>query len=354
MEDLFDTYDTPEEEVWGSDDYDQLKRDYKYHPRTSTESLRWLARFTAVYDSPYLSDHLEEASKWWADGLNYKADREQLQFAINQTTMPAEVENSDGTINGSITYYESTLPYFEELTDENLDDFDASGDWSKYEEHGIYHMERTGANASLESVTNELINSTKDAALREWRTAHPPSQQTRQAALELRGNRFKQHMERQAQRLRWRGMEEYDAVAKADDKLREGLKRRRDTSGAKPLPNIDNLRVTFDVRDGVLVRRASGKPTPSTKVKILGENYATARIAYAVTHGVDPADKMVRNGVATNYRKASGHVRRDDVGKWEAMVHIDKETITVGTYRSDRQAKEACRLYLASLDMGIL
>lgn len=352
MEDLFDTYDTPEEEVWGSDDYDQLKRDYKYHPRTSTESLRWLARFTAVYDSPYLSDHLEEASKWWADGLNYKPDLEQLQFAINQTGMPAELENERGELQHSSHHYERTnedYDYF--LSGSEWDD--EGGSWSKYEEHGLYHMLNYDENTSLERIVRKTFKDTKDMELREWLGAYEGTAEVREWAMNIRGAHFrKNHSERQ-EKARWRGMEEYEAVAKADEKLREGLTRRKDTSGAKPLPNIDNLRVTFDVRDGVLVRRSLNKPVTGRQVKILGEKYMTDRIAYAVINGMDPADKMVRDGVATNYRKAAGHVCRDGM-LWKAVVKLDGEAVTVGTYRSDRQAKEACRLYLASLDMGIL
>lgn len=363
MEDLFESYDGQ------SIDFGQLKKDTRNHPRTSTASLRQYARYMAATPEDkriksevksWLKDPHKRApnkAQYWPESSAWA--HEQLMDALlwmstHRSELPREIENEDGTINGSVTFHETTMEYYDDLIDDNSEDFDGSGDWSKYEEHGMYHMERSGAYATLTTVTNELIASTKDLKLREWRRANPTSRHTREAALELRGKRYQSHAERQAKRLQWRGMEEYDAVAKADEKLREGLKRKPTTSGAKPLPNIDNLRVTFGVCDGVLVRRSLGRPVVGKKVKVLGQVYATDRIAYAVEHGSDPADKIVRNGVATNYRKAEGHVRQNDSLRWESLVYIDREAITVGTYRSERQAKEACRLYLASLDMGIL
>ena len=39
---------------------------------------------------------------------------------------------------------------------------------------------------------------------------------------------------------------------------------------------------------------------------------------------------------------------------FDARFQIGTDVVTVGEYKSETQAQEACRLYLKSLDMGLL
>jgi hypothetical protein len=63
---------------------------------------------------------------------------------------------------------------------------------------------------------------------------------------------------------------------------------------------------------------------------------------------------MVIDGDATSYRNASGFVTARIDGYFDAEVKLAGTTVNIGEYKSEAQAQEACRLYLKSLDMGLL
>ena len=173
--------------------------------------------------------------------------------------------------------------------------------------------------------------------------------------MDVRGKRYQKHAEAQATRLRWRGMEEWDAVGKADDKLREGVARKSSDSNAKPLPCLESLREQFHVEDGVLMRTKLDRPVTGKQVEINKTKYVTSRIVFALTTGQDPGSLMVIDGDATQYRNAKGTAYARDDGMFDAMVKFGANVVvTVGEYKSETQAQEACRLYLKSLDMGLL
>lgn len=153
-------------------------------------------------------------------------------------------------------------------------------------------------------------------------------------------------------------MEEWDAVAKADERLAQGLKRKAITSNAKPLPELSRLRELYDVRDGQLVHKRLNRVVTGRRVNVDGQLYVPSRIAFAIETGKDPADKVVVGGVATNLSRATGGA--DYVGvvggedKWRSRVEVGGESITVGRYDSEDTALKAAQLYIKSLDWGLV
>ena len=377
---------------WMKDPYRRAPNKAQYWPKPNTRARRDLDELRS-----WLLSHSVEIGGMNADGTAYV-------FPIR---IPSELETEDGKQNGSRNYFElneagirnadkdatanakrgSTAGAYDDLRTfrihEQAWDEDEDEVLSKYEAHGLFHVERLGANESLERVA---VGLSTDAELPvhegtdyspkyvpfeghieyDGRPMTQPVDRTPTevlpyygldavycSALRKRGERYRKLAERQAKRLRWRGMEEYDAVEKANEKLREGVARSKDSSNAKPLPDIGRLHELFRLQGSDLINRRLGRVVTGRKVKVEGQLYQTSRIAYALATGEDPADKMVRNGTASHYRKAEGHAAQRGDGNWDALVWLGKDRVTIGEYQTEEQAKEACRLYLKSLDMGL-
>lgn len=324
-------------------DASQIKRDDFNHARESHAGLKQLAHATlnplrstdaerralrALKDpyrrvkrvnssypkgSAYVSENLAEALLW---------------LSCNRSELPPEIEREDGRLNSA------RREFNESNYGMDVCDID-SVNQSTFERMGQYYVGDMGCYAPIDMV--EASESHSDYF----------------RLLAKRGESFKRYQKKRQLALRWRGMEEYDAVEKANEKLREGVARSRDSSNAKPLPDIGRLHELFRVQGSDLINRRLGRVVTGRKVKIEGKLYPTHRVAYAIATGEDPADKMVRNGNATHYRKAEGWTSERPDGNWDARIQLGKDDITVGEYRTEEQAKEACRLYLKSLDMGL-
>lgn len=328
-----------------------LKKDNWFHPRTSYESLRRFAgtmaatpvdtvkrkaREKALRDpykrapnkamywpkpSPYVQQRLDETRSW---------------LLTHSGELPCELENEKGQLSQGRQYFETGTYLIENKA------FDGGGDVvSKYETHGRFHVERNRCNEPLLAIATHL-----DPEAPTERAAHL-------SALQVRGARFAKYAEARAARLRWRGMEEYNAVEKANEKLREGLKRTASESNAKPLPSLESLREQFHVEDGTLMRTKPDRPVTGRKVKIGQQLYAPSRIVFALTTGEDPGSLMVIHGEATQYRNAKGTAVARSDGNYDAEVMLGGKVVNIGEYKCEAQAEEACRLYLKSLAMGL-
>jgi hypothetical protein len=341
-----------DEETGSREGAADLKKDNWFHPRTSYESLRRFAgtmaatpedkvkrkaREKALRDpykrapnkamywpkpSPYVQQRLDETRSW---------------LLTHSTELPCELENEKGQLSQGRQYFEASQPDIEVGFEDDGDNV------SKYEAHGRFHVERNGYNESLLAVSSRINPSA------------PTELPAYLAGLAVRGERYRKYAEAQAARLRWRGMEEWDAVGKADDKLREGVARKSSDSNAKPLPSLESLREQFHVEAGVLMRTRLDRPVTGARVKVGQAKYYTARIVFALTTGQDPGSLMVIDGDATSYRNAKGTAYAREDGMFDAMVKFGANVVvTIGEYKSEAQAQEACRLYLKSLDMGLL
>ena len=341
------------------DDYERttegaadLKRDNFNHPRTSFESLKRLAGTLSATPTDHVKRKVIQANlrdpykrapnkaQYWPKASTYV--REQLDemrswIITYSSELPCELEDEQGRIKEGRTYFEQTDDTLEagdlEWTGDDLD-------VSKYEAHGRFHVLKQGYAEPLLSIAQRNPEHRAD----------PTGAAGRAYAMRVRGERYKKHAEAQATRLRWRGMEEWDAVGKASEKLEEGLARTPSDSNAAPLPPIDSLQAQFEAVDGVLYRKRLNRPVTHRQVKIAGKFFLTSRVAFAVMYGQDPGPLMVRDGVATQYRNASGFVSSRADGQHDARVELTGETITVGEYATKRQAEEACSIYLRTLE----
>ena len=344
---MFDDYEVD------AADASSLKQDQRNHPRTSHASLRDLARTT--YCTPTCRRTRKEVKAWMKDPYrrapnkaqfwpqSCRSEHDQLEAATqwllqHSHELPGELESEDGLMLHVNNHIEKT---WESGDVAKLEDTDGDGTFSKYERHGLEYPGELTCYQNLESIARSEY------------PAEPTSQVARSYALKVRAERFREVFSAKQARLRWRGMEEYNAVEKANEKLREGVARKPVKSIAKPLPPIDGLREKFDVVDGKLVNKRLKREVKGKQVKVFGEVHWTARVAYAVANGVDPEDKVVSGGVATHYRKAIGTAYERGDGNWDSIVSVGTDRVTVGEYRSEAQAAAAARLYIRSLDMGL-
>jgi hypothetical protein len=371
------------------EDVNALRKDNFNHARTAYESLKRYGRTLAVTpidkkemqrQKRRLKDPYQRApnkGQYWQQPsytVRDSVDEMRSWLLTHANELPSELEDEKGNAKGRSQYEipEAVVRNAERDKDStrgnwgygtensrtfSVDNqaFDYEGAvLSKYEAHGMNYVQRLGCNAPLSMIVEELA-SKYDAETAEWIRSHPTSHPVVMEALAVRGQRYQKHVEAQTTRLRWRGMEEWDAVGKADDKLREGVARKPSDSNAKPLPSLESLREQFHVEDGVLMRTKLDRPVTGKQVEINKTKYVTSRIVFALTTGQDPGSLMVIDGDATQYRNAKGTAYARDDGMFDAMVKFGANVVvTVGEYKSEAQAQEACRLYLKSLDMGLL
>ena len=343
-----------DEETGSREGAADLKKDNWFHPRTSYESLRRFAGTMAATPEDTvkrkarkkaLRDPYKRApnkAMYWPRPSTYvqqRLDETRSWLLTHSSELPSELEDDQGRIKDGRTYFEQSEP------SDDVADWDGEGsEVSKYESHGRFHVLKQGYAEPLLSI-----------ALRkpEFKD-NPTGREARAYSMDVRGKRYQKHAEAQATRLRWRGMEEWDAVGKADDKLREGVARKSSDSNAKPLPSLESLREQFHVEDGVLMRTKLDRPVTGKQVEINKTKYVTSRIVFALTTGQDPGSLMVIDGDATQYRNVKGYASAREDGYFDARVELGGTTVTIGEYKSEAQAQEACRLYLKSLDMGLL
>lgn len=330
-------------------DASQIKRDDFNHARESHAGLKQLAHATLnplrstdaekkalkALKDPYR--RVRRVNYSYPKGSAYVAESLSdalLWLSCNRSELPPEIEREDGRLNSA------RREFNESNYGMDVCDID-SVNQSTFERMGQYYVGDMACYLPIDMA--EASESHSDYF----------------RLLAKRGERFKAYQKRRQLSLRWRGMEEYDAVEKANEKLREGVARSKDSSNAKPLPDLGRLHELFRVEGSNLVRRTGGRgykagdTVASRDVRVDGVKHKTSRVAYALATGEDPADKMVRNGTASHYRKAEGNVLLRPEGVWDAQVNLGSDTVTVGQYQTDEQAKEACRLYLKSLDMGL-
>ena len=345
MIDSFDDYEVDRE---GASD---LKKDQRDHARTSFESLKRFAQVMAA--TPVDTVKRSEVKGWMRDPYkrapnkaqywpvpNTKA-RAELDYSrswllTNSSDLPRELESEQGMRSEGRTYHEESGTKFDTFVDEPMFDDD---NVSKYESHGRFYQERNGHNETRLSIAQSRP---------EFRS-NPTGLEASRYAADVRASRWAKYDEARQTRLQWRGMEEYAAVGKASDKIDEGIKRRSVEVNALPLPEMGRLCELYHMDGGVVVNTRLNRAA-SKRLRIDGKYYLTSRIAYALTTGEDPQDKMVRDGVATQYRDASGIVTVRQDGKVDARVTLNKEVVTIGEYKTKAQAQEACRLYLRTLE----
>ena len=360
-------------------DWRQLKSDQTDHAFTSEASLRTFARYLRMGGTPITRDEVNDLLDWLQQhsselpGELY--DRDGLpRFA------KAELPSSWGTVNNQDQHSTQNDNGFNDMGEMRHAN-SSTADSVLQDTTGMYYTAELACNRSIGSVFGELVKSVKDPEQRASLRALGPTVPAVRNLIRLkRGALYAQHVERQAKRLRWQGMEEYDAVAKADVHLKAGTKLEAATSNAAPLPPLERVSelLSYDSEQGVLVRRvkagrsAAGDTVRISKVgqvRIDGTLVLASRLAVLLHTGSDPANKTVtvKNGNKQDIRwcnlevesytmkETTGSVRRrraDGDDKYDSVVKLNGKAITIGTYRSAMQAVAARRVFRRALELG--
>ena len=336
-------------------DASQIKRDDFNHARESHAGLRQLAH--ATLNPLRSSDAEKKALKALKDpyrrvkrvngaypkGSSYvseKLDEALVWLSCHRSELPTEIEREDGRLNSARREH-NEASYGMEIAD--ID----NPNQSDYEAAGQLYVGDRACYASLEATLNSIAEASPSVA--EHYGAYGMTPKLHAIAMAVRGERLRKRMEARAAKLRWRGMQAYDAMPKGFAKQAEGVTRPKVKSNAKPLPPVAELMALFHVEGDQLIRTKLGKPIVSDRVKVGTKTYVTSRVAYAVSNGVDPEDKVVRNGDAVEYRNASGYTYERPDGLWTAQVRLPEGAVTIGTYDTEEIAREACGIYLKAL-----
>lgn len=360
-------------------DWRQLKSDQTDHAFTSEASLRTFARYLRMGGTPITRDEVTDLLNWLQQhsselpGELY--DRDGLpRFA------KAELPSSWGTVNNQEQHSTQNDNGFNDMGEMRHAN-SSTADSVLQDTTGMYYTAELACNRSIGSVFGEIVKSVKDPEQKAALRALGPTVPAVRNLIRLkRGALYAQHVERQAKRLRWQGMEEYDAVAKADAHLKAGTKLEAAASNAAPLPPLERVSelLSYDSEQGLLVRRvkagrsAAGDTVSVSKagqVRVDGTLVLASRLAVLLHTGSDPANKTVtvKNGNKQDIRwcnleveshairvRGGDTVRRREDGedKYDSQLTLGGRKVTIGTYRTANQARAAKRLFIRSLELG--
>jgi hypothetical protein len=306
-----------------------------------------------------------------------------MWFSINGSELAGELFDKDGLPRFAKAEMPMSSPVNEDQGGEEMFTEDTSiADEVTTSETGMYYTAELTCNQTNGAIFGQLVKATKDADQRAALRALGPTVPAVRNQIRLkRGRLYQQHAERQATRLRWLGMEEYDAVEKANIHLRHGTTLSLAESKARPLPALEELQevMSYDPATGVFTRlKRSGpakagsqaKPTSKGQIKVNGVFYYASRLAVLLSTGEDPDSATVdfKDGDRTNLRwdnlSVERHTMRSTGGstevemvsgdkKYASNVWLNGKTIKIGRYNSSRQAEEARKLFKRSLEMGL-
>jgi hypothetical protein len=316
-----------------------------------------------------------------------KVSKESLEdammwFSINGSELAGELFDKDGLPRFAKAEMPMSSPVNEDHGSEEMFTEDAFiADEVMTSETGMYYTAELSCNQSIGSVFGQLVKSTKDDTQRAALRALGPTVPAVRNQIRLkRGRLYQQHAERQATRLRWLGMEEYDAVEKANVHLRHGTTLSLAESKAQPLPPLERVQelLSYDPATGVFTRltsagraKAGDEAKPNgNRLRVDGVQYYASRLAVLLSTGDDPASATVdfKDSDRTNLcfdnlsverhtmRSTGGSVQRkraDGEDKYDSVVKLNGKATTIGTYKTHRQAEEARKLFKRSLEMGL-
>ena len=349
-------------------DRNQLKQDNANHAFTSVESLKVYARYLRMNGAKISKESIEDAMVW---------------LSVNGGELAGELFDKDGLPRFAKAEMPMSSPVNEDHGSEEMFTEDAFiADEVLTSEVGMYYTAELTCNQTIGAVFGQLVKATQDADQRAALRALGPTVPAVRNQIRLkRGRLYQQHAARQATRLRWLGMEEYDAVEKANVHLRHGTTLSLAESKAQPLPPLERVQelLSYDPATGVFTRLTSAgrakagdvaKPSKSGQLRIDSKLYLASRLAVLLTAGDDPASATVdfKDGDRTNLRfdnlSVERHTMRSTGGstevemvsgdkKYASNVWLNGKTIKIGRYNSSRQAEEARKLFKRSLEMGL-
>ena len=331
MDNLFDEYDICSEDV------SQIKKDNTHHKYTSWDNLNVYVKSLRASGN-YISDaEKKEAQSWLVE---------------NAGDLPSELYDKDGLPRHAKDEWSFSSLSEDEVPELSTDDDDMLG--------LFYVGHASGCYQSLESILLDPSDPVTAAAYK----ARGMTDRMYAAAMDIRGERYARRLADQRKKARWLGMEEWDAVAKADEYLRSGgSKLSVGAESAIELPSVERLRQLFTVANEQLVwavsrgRVAKGTQVSHDQVRVDGTLYTTNRVLYKLVHGEDPKSAAVADDLtARDYRSvgASYESERKTVdNRFDAPVRIKGKLIKVGTYSTQEKADEASAIFLRSIARGL-
>lgn len=320
-----------------NDDSAQLKRDMRYHPRSTGKSLREYTRIMATCGSFAGQKQLDAAYEW------LKEYRSQL---------PREVEDDNGN-RGSDQRLEVTSESYEFFLP-NHEDMDT--------QTGLYDCGTKSCYRPLDAFAPRLY---KERGM---------TVEVYVPAMQKRGEAFAKYWDSKTRRLRWRGMPEYEAVTRAVELQEQGITPSAANSRGKQLPPLaaiqellsyDGVDLTWRISRGRVkagTKAYSVRKDGKLQTRISGKAYYTNRLAWYMATGEDPSNATVVNidGDAGNLRRhnlslqalstktttqgARERVRECSASRWEARIVIGDKTYTLGHYDNQHIAERAYEL----------
>lgn len=334
-----------------NEDAAQLKRDNKYHARTSYGSLVIYTKVLAVNGCFDPVEKLSELGAW---------------LSANRSELPAEIEDEKGNQARSNSRefsrddYEDLLrgkPQTNRGHGSDVDDVETT-EWDDVAdleaESGLYYLERHACYLRFADFAYG------DAEYKQFGKTFPVWVRI----MQKKALAFDRYYADKHSRLRWRGMEEFQSVTKALAYIDDNVSPRAAQSHAEPLPTQAELHALFDY-DGVSLtwavsrgRIRKGKPV-GKRPMINGVKYIAGRIVHMHRLGIDPANATIsyadgdpsnvawdnlrveRLATKTTSSGVRERARERTDSQWRARFEIDNKEYSLGEYKTQQQAETA-------------
>ena len=297
------------------EDEAQLRRDMKYHPRTSGRSLREMARMCSTQGSLHVQRRLDECYAW---------------LEANRDRLPSEIEDENGNC-GSVARLEMTSSTYE----------DVANDAAECDlEHGLYDVGQVNQKVGYYLSVEETLLSRKRTARLLHR--HGLNDAMHILALRIRGKKFRKYNQDRKRWLRWgcyyadrrwygdmRWAVAYGNTVAILDRVGRTEMSVLDLPGKlAELLELDGDVLRWKVARGT---KAAHSAVTSKQVQIDGKKYSTSRIV-----------KQLRDGWVSNYRAITGtKTLREDDGYWDITFWLDGVQRTVMECNTEEEADKA-------------
>jgi len=377
MVNLFDSL-----EECSSIDAGQVEKENANHARESLAGLRQLAKKTynpkpssdaKAHAKRMLKDPYRRApnkAQYWPKPSQYvhnQLEDAKLWLSVNRSELPPEIENENGRLNGNCRL--EVTGFDEMVADAAIADSSREDDTV-----GLFYVGGHSCYASLESTASADDEDLK--LLRDFGMVAS----VYSYLMTVRGEKFKQYHSHQAKMFRWRGMQEYRAIGRADELLAQGVTLKKANSGAIECPSQERLNelLSYDPVTGELTwavargRCAAGAVAYLTRkdgklrTRVDGVDYYTSRLVWRLVTGEDAGASTIDfvNGDAADLRWANlsiqhsatssegDAVERERVilgGEYYAQCMTSKGKVKIGVFATEREATEARRIFVKAM-----
>ena len=381
MDNLFESL-----EECSSIDAGQVEKENANHARESLAGLRQLAKKTynpkpssdaKAHAKRMLKDPYRRApnkAQYWPKPSQYvhnQLEDAKIWLSTHRSELPPEIENENGRLNGNCRL--EVTGYDDMVADAAIADSSREDDTV-----GLFYVGGHSCYASLESTAATVAGKCPefDEAVGA-RGVH--DEHIRTVLLQVRGEKFKQYRSHQAKMFRWRGMQEYRAIGRADELLSQGVTLKKANSGAIECPSQERLNelLNYDPDTGELTwavsrgRCKAGAVACTERkgkkmIQIDGVIYYASRIIWKLVTGEDAGDSTIDfvNGDATDLRWANLSIQHAATSGEGSATERERQTFdnvyraqcttsagicTIGVFDTEREAIEARRIFVKAM-----